>query len=235
MSDVVCVQKSLRNKPMTTTAIVIPGGTFDDATHTYLDNRGGKVISVTQAIQMCGLVDYKFVKQQVLEWKSSLGMAVHKGVELMVQQDIDWDTIAEEVIGFIVATDEWMQQMEFVSEEQEQCGIHSLYGMQFGYRFDHRGTMTYRGKRRKVILDLKCTSAISPAVGLQLAGYELASPKLPNLEPYLRVALKVTETKAVPYYFEDPNDARVFTSLLPVSIWKLNHGYKLEEGPDGVA
>jgi hypothetical protein len=209
------------------TAVIIPGGTFAEDTHTYLDNRGGKVVSVTQAIAMCGLVDYRFVKQEVLEWKSSLGMAVHRGIELMVQNDIDWDTIADAAMGFMIGADTWFREMNFVSEEQEQQGIHSLYGMQYGYRFDHRGELTYRGRRRKAIVDIKCTSNASPAWALQLAGYEMPSPKLPNGERYLRVALKLSaDGKCKPYFFEDPSDERVFTSLLPVAIWKTNHSYQ---------
>jgi hypothetical protein len=213
-----------------TDSVTIHGGTFNEAEHLYTNVRGTRVWSVTQVLAMCGMVDYRFVKKEVLEWKSSLGMAVHKGVELMVQQQLDWDTIAEAAMGFILGVDIWMKEQQFVSESQEQCGIHTLYGMQYGYRYDHRGTMLYKGKRRKAILDLKCTTSISPACALQTAGYELASPKLPSGERYLRIALQAFEdASTTPHYYEDSQDERVFMGLLAGAVWKTNHGYKLEE------
>lgn len=209
--------------------IQIPGGSFDEGGHIYRDGRGKRVLSVTQVFQMLGLIDYGRVKQEVLERKSAIGVAVHKAVEYLAEKTLDWDTVADVAMPYVVAAEEWMQGMRFESLEREAQGIHSVNGMSFGWMYDHRGRMVFRGREREVILDLKTCDRESPTWGLQTAAYALAAPKLPAGQRYLRVVLQVKPDSTMKtFYYDDFHDEQTFLYMLYCAIWKQNHGMELE-------
>jgi hypothetical protein len=207
--------------------IKIPGGTFSEEDHIYKNDLGNRVLSVTQILQSVGIVDYSHISQEILERKSQIGIAFHKSVELLVQGILNWDTVAPEVMPYVIGVENWLNEQEFTVEEQEQQGICNFNGMSFGYRFDIRGVIKYKGRLRKVILDLKSCVSHSPSWQLQTAGYEIASPLLPDGEPYLRMALQATkEAEAKPFYYEDKTDKMAFLYALATAIWKMNHNIK---------
>lgn len=203
----------------------IPGGTFEEAEHLYRDDRGRKTMSVTQTFALLGMIDYSRVQAEILERKSQLGIAVHSAIQFLCEGMLDWDTVDEEVIPYVVGYETWARDQGFVSEVQEEQGIYIANGMPFGFMMDHRGHMFYKGKHRKVILDIKTCVSESPTWKLQTAAYALASPKLPNGEKYLRCILQLSKDgKAKPYYFEDREDENAFLYSLYVAIWMLNNG-----------
>lgn len=204
--------------------VKIPGGTYEDETHAYRDETGQRVISVTQVLSDLGIVNYDHIQKEILERKSQFGVAVHAAVQFLVEGSLDWDSVSEECLPAVVGVESWIKESDFISEEQEQCGICAVNGMKFGFKFDHRGKFFYKNKWRQAIIDLKTCVSISPAVGLQLAAYEIASPTLPNAEKYLRIAVQVDKKgKITPHFFEDRNDRNTFLYSLFVSTWKINH------------
>lgn len=210
--------------------IQFAGGTFDDEGHLYKDESGKRVLSVTQVFQMMGLVDYAGIKQEVLERKSKIGIAVHKAVEYLAENALDWDSVDELAMPYVVAAEEWIKGMKFESLERERQGIHLVNGMSYGYMYDHRGRMVFRGRMREVIMDLKTCDKESPTWGLQTAAYALAAPKLPGGQRYLRAVLQVKPDSTMKtFYYDDPADENSFLYMLYCAIWKQNHGYALEK------
>ena len=208
----------------------IPGGTFDDAEHVYKDKRGRRIASATQVFALLGMIDYSRVREEILERKSQLGVAVHAAVQYLCEGCLDWDTVDPVALPYVVAAEYWIKEQGFTSIAQEEQGIAEVNGMMFGFMMDNRGTMMYKGRHRHVILDYKTCVAESPTWPLQTAAYALAAPKLPNGEKYLRVILQLkADGKAKPYYFEDREDENSFLYALYVAIWMLNRGFTIEK------
>lgn len=208
--------------------ISIPGGWFEPDGHVYRDAQGNQILSVTQIFQMLGLVDYGDVDPKVLSHKSEIGIAVHKAIELLLQNNLDWDTVDDAAMSYVVGAELWFRDMKFQLGACEQQGILEIYGMKVGYQYDQRGSIEYQGTRRNVIIDLKTAVKESPTWALQTAAYALAAKVMERSERYLRVVLHLQKDGRVkPLYYDDFQDEKTFLYMAYSAIWKMNHGYKL--------
>jgi hypothetical protein len=219
-----------RQYPQQTTGqkLEIPGGWFEPEGHIYRDAQGQRVLSVTQIFQMLGLVNYDDVDADTLKRKSEIGIAVHKAVELLLENNLDWDTVDDAAMAYVVGTELWFRDMRFELLGCEQQGIHSIYGIRYGYQYDQLGRIVYQNQWRLVVVDLKTAVAKSPTWALQTAAYALAAPALPAGEHYLRVVLHLQKDGRVkPLYYNDPQDEKTFLYMAYSAIWKANHGYPL--------
>lgn len=209
----------------------IPGGFFEEATHAYTDSSGRRLPSVTQVFGLLSMTDFEFINKEVLARKSAIGVAVHSAVQYLCEGVLDWDTVDEVAMPYVVAAEVWMKEQGFVSVAQEEQGICTLPGgMSFGWMADSRGTLMFKGRMRHCILDLKTTVATSPTWRLQTAAYALAAPKLPPGERYLRCILQLRADGSFrPFYYEDRQDELAWQYALFVAIWGINEGiYTLE-------
>lgn len=205
--------------------IDIPGGCFQEDIHAYFNESKTRIPSVTQVFSLLGMIDYDTVSKEVLARKSQIGIAVHSAIEFLTEGALDWDTVDERAMPYVVAGETWMKEQGFMSLEQERRGIHIVGGMAFGFQYDQRGTMMYKGRLRHVILDLKTTVATSPTWKLQTAAYAIAAPKLPTGERYLRCILQLkADGRFTAHYYEDREDENSFTYALYTCIWMLNNG-----------
>jgi hypothetical protein len=208
--------------------IRIPGGWFEPEGHVYRDAWGNRILSVTQIFQMLGLVDYGDVAPNVLSHKSEIGIAVHKAIELLLQNNLNWDTVDDAAMGYVVGAELWFRNMKFELGACEQQGILDVYGMKIGYQYDQRGSIEYQGARRNVIIDLKTAVKESPTWALQTAAYALAAKAMEREKQYLRVVLHLLKDGRVkPIYYDDPQDEKTFLYMAYSAIWKMNHSYKL--------
>jgi len=208
--------------------IEISGGWFEPDGHIYRDTQGNRVLSVTQVFQMLGLVDYSDVDQGVLQHKSEIGIAVHKAIELLLTGRLDWDTVDEAAMAYVVGAKLWFRNMRFDLVGCEQQGIFETHGMKIGYQYDQLGSIFYEGHRQPVIIDLKTAIKESPTWPLQTAAYALAAPKLKDGEDYLRVVLHLQKDGRVkPLYYHDAEDRRAFLYMAYCAQWKQNHDYAL--------
>jgi hypothetical protein len=212
-----------------TQLVKIPGGTFEEQGHRYCDETGQRLLSVTSLFESLGMIDYAGASEAVLQWKSELGVAVHSGIEYLTEGTLDWDTVDENAMPYIMSFEDWARESGYVSTGREQQGILTIHGMKCGYRYDNIGTMIYKGRKRWVMLELKNTVKSSPTWKIQTAAYTIPAPKLENGEQYLRCALQLRpDAPAIPHYYEDAEDARSFAHFLYCGIWKLNNGFKLK-------
>lgn len=162
MSDAVPALKSVR---------------FDAATHTYFDDDGKPVPSVTQVLNRSGLFTemalYASVPQETREAALKLGTAVHWLLELSDQKALP-KRIDPALRGYRKAWRTWKKASGFVITGIERQFISSL-----GYA----GTADRIGyfkplAKLPVVLDFKTGTSIPKYVSIQLAAY--ARGLLPN-------------------------------------------------------
>lgn len=188
---------------------------FDEATHTY--SLGDmRLPSVTQILKP--VVNFDFVPPDVLAYKCHLGIAVHRACELLDQNNLDESSVSPPLIPYIEAWKLFKEQTEFQVLMNEQKMYHS--SLLYAGTLDRVGVLN----GRKVILDLKTSTALSKWVGLQLAGYSLLYKSMCG-ESLPRFAIQLKPDGL--YHleeFSDPLDYPVFQSLLNVYNWKGKHG-----------
>ena len=207
----------------------IAGGWFEPEGHIYRDARNIRVLSVTQVFQLLGLVDYSGIDPEVLHRKSEIGIAVHRSIELLLTDTLNWDTVDDAAMADVVGAEAWFRRMKFRLIGCEQRGINNVYGVEYGYQYDQLGTIWYQGHDRNVVVDLKTAVKESPTWALQTAAYALAAPPLEKGKQYLRVILHLQKDGRVkPLYYDNPQDEKTFLYMAYSAIWKQNHGMILE-------
>lgn len=133
--------------------------TLDEVTHSYA-YQGVRVISVTQALTACHLIDNEWFT----DYARQRGKAVHLGTQLDDEGDLDEASLAPEILPYVEAHRRFKADTGFVPEmiESRIC----LPRLGYAGTLDRYGTI---GKQ-KTIVDYK-TGEIYPWVRLQLAGY----------------------------------------------------------------
>ena len=203
--------------------VEIPGGYFDEKFHRYRNTKGTVVPSTTQVFGILGCNDFDGVPADVLEWKRNYGIAVHKAIELLVQGDLDWDSVDEVIIPAITGLEQKLKAMQFKYEAAEEMRVHSLFGMEYGLTVDLKGTIVHQGKERQAVIDLKSGVKFSPTWRWQIGGYTTAQGKIDG--GWMGVILQFDKMGEVhPWYIDLIPAQREFQTLLAASILKLNAG-----------
>lgn len=201
----------------------IEGGWFDDDRHCYRREDGLIIPSTTQIFDILGCSDFSMIDPAVLEWKRNYGTALHKCLEYLVFADLDWDSVDEKLIDPLTGIESFLKRHEYVGEAAEQRKVHCLFGMYYGLTVDGIGEMTYQGKRRKVVLDLKTGSKFSPTWRWQIGGYTQAQVKVNGGYIGLIIQTK-TDGSVTPHYIELGAAQREFQILLAAANLKTNNG-----------
>ena len=187
---------------------------FDEATHTYwLQDR--RLPSVTEVLKpLYG--DLRFVDQDLLDYKSDLGRAVHKAIELHVLDGLDYSTLDDLVAQYFSQYLHFEWETGFKATASEQIVHHS---MGYAGMLDLAGSL---GDTHAVI-DAKTTAALSKAVALQLAAYRAAYMDWGYEGPSVkRFALRLTPHSyhLQPYLSSrDAADFAAFMGFLKVHQW----------------
>lgn len=188
---------------------------FNAETHTYrLD--GVVLPSVTTVISP--LIDYSMVKPEVLERARQKGTAVHRMVALDCADDLDEESLSDELKPFLVAWRAFRKHTGFEPLTSEKQMAHPL--MMFAGTSDLTGIISGRHS----VVDVKTMLVLGPVTGIQLAAYKTLH-NLEGVEILDRYALGLRATggyKVVPYL--DPYDWNVFVALLTLYNWKTRHG-----------
>lgn len=217
--------------------LIVDDITFNEEKHEYR-HKGKLVPSCTQIIAGVGLIDYGFIKKQVLEEKSALGDAVHLVTRMMDEGDLDVadlddpdltdPRVSDRVKGWVEFVNDW----GFDSYAIERRCVVSVHGMLFGMTPDRLGEGNFGqgGAKQNALIDIKNTAEISAHHGVQLAGYCLPF-KDDNPAPKRYVVQLLPEAVNGKRYklheFNDRNDERIFTCSLAITHWKANHGISL--------
>lgn len=189
---------------------------FREADHSYWKD-GRRVPGVTTILRpLYG--DLRFVQQDLLDWKSELGQAVHRAVELHVLDDLVYDSLDPAVAAYFAQYLLFEVESGFKPTDTEVRVLHPL-----GYAgtLDLLGTLP-RGVgalRKNALVDIKTTAALSPAVKLQTAAYQQAwvasngDMTRPQAVPH-RYALRLTPDKYRLEPYQPSTDAADFAGFL---------------------
>lgn len=208
--------------------IAIEGGTFSEEKHLYKDETGLIVPSATQVFDILAMNDFSKVKEEDMEWKRGFGNAVHKGVELVVFDQLDWSTCSEEIIPAITGVEGFLKELQYEPEAAEERKIVMFNGMRCGTTLDHRGSIMYHGVRRKIIIDVKTGTKFSPTWRWQGGGY------VPSLTHLLLITQVSKDGRVTPHWIDPIKAQREFIYLLAAAMLKLNAGLaQIKGGIDG--
>lgn len=193
---------------------------FDADTHTYAI-RNRRLPSVTQVMDST-VTNYAGIPPAILEYKSALGVAVHRACELYDNDDLDESTVDSLVLPYLNAWKRFRTETGFVVKENEM----RLHSERYGYA----GTLDKFGElgRDFALIDLKTVTVLSPATGVQLAGYEQLLRehfKFRHETPRYAVQLRPDGTYRMQKY-DDENEFAVFLACLQIHNFKVKHGYK---------
>lgn len=187
---------------------------FDADTHTYWMG-GARLPSVTEVLKpLYG--DLRFVDQDLLDYKSELGRAVHRAVELHVLDGLDYSTLDDQVASYFAQYLKFESDTGFKATASEQIVHHTM-----GYA----GTLDLAGNMGTIhaVIDIKTTAALSKAVALQLAAYKAAYIERDFKGPLVkRFALRLTPDSyhLHPYSpARDSADFAAFMGFLKVHQW----------------
>lgn len=187
---------------------------FDEGLHEYrLDGR--RLPSVTQLL--APLVDYSQVPKETLERAQQLGTAVHRMTELHDKEDLDEESLSNELRPYLEGWKKFRTECQFEPVTVEHRMSHPT--------FRYAGTSDRTGaiKGRLAVLDIKKMFVLGPHIGPQLAAYQ----KLHETE-----GLKVIDRYALGLRpdgtyrlqpFTDPLDWQCFLSHLTIHNWKAKH------------
>ena len=169
------------------------------------------------------------VPESNLEYARLRGDAVHYGCELFDRDELDWDTVQKELIGYIKAWQSFRQQTGFEPELIEHRVFHP--GLRYAGTVDRAGLLSgVHG-----VLDIKAVAQMYPATGLQLAAYQQALHQSLPLHPHRFEARWSVQLKADGTFrfhaYEDPNDWPSFVSLLSAINWANKHKVRIHHDP----
>lgn len=186
--------------------------TFNEESHEYFwDNQ--RVPCVTDILEDTGIIDFGMVKQRHLDFGMERGSIIHLACALFDEDDLDWDTVAEEAMPYVKAWERFTKDTGFKPLIIES----SRYSEQFVFAGtpDVAGTLS----GRKVLIERK-SNTVPKYTPLQLAAYQhLLKDEGPFAERY-GIALCDNGKYKLSNPYIDPNDFAVFTCALAVYKWK---------------
>jgi hypothetical protein len=203
---------------------------FIEATHTYFSD-GREVPGVTRCLDHSGLVDFRFVKEEILERKSRLGTEVHRVIQYFCEGDLDIDSVADEAMPYLQSWVKVQEKTAFIPSKIEHQFVARMDGLSYGMRVDLAGK--FMGS--EAVLDLKIGKS-AWYHGVQLAGYAIGLPLGQLTTPMAKFAQRkryVVElrpdgemAKVIPY--RNPRDFQTFYAALEITTRKMLEGKTLQ-------
>lgn len=190
---------------------------FDEASHTYTV-RGERWPGVTSILDPY-LTDFSRVPDDILRRAREWGKAVHQTIELYEQNDLDYDSLASELL---LALQQYMKAKEHMGWRVVGSEIPVAHAM-------HRyaGTLdlvAYAGNRKTADqVDVK-TGVMPPSVGPQTSAYTEAYHHMK--QPHRigrRFCLFIGTESFKVYPLKEASDFSIFLSCLNLTRFKEKH------------
>jgi len=138
--------------------------------HIYRNERGDIYISVTQHLQMAGLIDYSQIHPQVLETAAERGNHVHAACNLYLQDDLDMESIDESYAGYVDAFIKFCKECDLMVWESEEY-VYSNELKTAG-AFDFTGSLGFDKHQTGNLIEIKTTAVYADTTtAIQVAGY----------------------------------------------------------------
>lgn len=195
---------------------------FEHDSHAYRDADGSECISVTQAIQIAGLIDYSMVRPEYLEVARRRGDLVHQACALADQgEDLNHYVMPDLLWPYISAYLTFVAEMKFVVNPDlvERRMIVDLFGHRIGMTPDAVGTID----GVPTLIERKAASAAHPSWAIQTAGYQMGL-RAARVQVRQRMAVQLLPTaKYRVHVFDDETDAETFAAVYRIAAWKRKH------------
>ncbi|WP_428383581.1 hypothetical protein [Nevskia ramosa] len=187
--------------------------TFDPATHTYRVD--GKVLpGVTTVIKP--LIDYSMVSAEMLALAAERGSAAHLATEYADQDMLDEDTLDPRLAGYLQAWRQFRLDKAAKPIVIERQLAHTL----LGYCCTLDRIMTFGNSQSLELVEIKTTSQLLPATGVQLVGQELAWIANGGQKPKGRHAVQLRDDGTYRFKtYSDPDELPTFMACLALRRW----------------
>lgn len=148
------------------------------------------------------------------------GIAVHLATELLDRGVLNWRTVADSIMPYVMGYEKFLSETGFKPKRIEERLFHPY--LRFHGRFDREGTWNLSKGRQ--LIDLK---KYPPPVqtGVQLAGYDLLLPTLKDPRGRWALELKDDATYRL-HEYESGEDKDVFLSMLTIKNWRMNNNVR---------
>jgi hypothetical protein len=196
---------------------------FEQEEHVYTVD-GRRVLSVTQILQYAGYIGYAGINPAILAHAAWRGTLVHeatahmdRGVDVYSAFDLP-----EEIIPYVSAYEKFVREFEFIPEvdQVERPRVVTIHGIEYAMTPDAVGLV--RGI--PTVIERKCTAAVHPSWGVQMAAYEAGIKRPSGYRNYQRIAVQLKpDATFKPHLFEDPSDFDYFAHAHGTTAWKLNN------------
>jgi len=167
------------------------------------------------------IIDYSDIDPNVLKHKAMLGTYVHFATELYDTGILDFNSLDPLITPYVSAWVKFLDDTDFIIEQTEHVVFYE--------RYLYAGTLDRVGLLNdcRIVLDIKCVSTLTNAVGVQLSAYQEAENSIRKKADHIkkRFALQLkpdSSYRLEPY--SNKTDFKIFTSLLTVYNWRLKNG-----------
>lgn len=203
----------------------MPALEFNQDKHEYkLD--GVVVPSVTSVIKF--LDDYSGVPQDVMQYTSVRGRAVHLATALDDQDNLDYATVDDVVFPYLDAWRSFRRDTGFKPTHIERFVYSTKY--KYAGTLDRIGTIgTTRSSTVKCLIDIKTCAVVMPSAGPQTAAYLTAANECLDVssKTMLRYVVQLrNDGSYVLHRKPSALDSGIFFSALRLHNWRLNNANK---------
>jgi hypothetical protein len=188
---------------------------FDEPTHTYTIG-GAPVPSVTQILEP--LSNFAGIPRDVLDAKRALGQRVHLACQLDDEDDLDEDSIDQDIAGYLVAWRRFLREQRAVVIENERRVWSDVAGFKYAGTLDNVVSM----HGRRWLIDKKTSISTPHSAGPQTAAY-FDALRDPSVTGRAAVLLRPEGT----YKFDlldGADDWSVFVACITLHRYRKEHG-----------
>lgn len=196
--------------------------TFDAEKHEYRFN-GMVVPSVTTLMKP--LYDFSFVDELTMEIACKRGTEVHLACEMYDRDELDESSLEGwQWIKYFEAWKKFRAESGYVPILTEERVYHPI--LKYAGTLDSQGIL----QDKPAILDRKTTASLSPAIGIQLVGYEEALKANPEWKGPTKMHRYAVQLRADGAYrlqpYTNTTDYAAFVSLMNLRNWMNNNNVK---------
>jgi hypothetical protein len=190
---------------------------FEPDDHVYT-HRGMVVPSVTQLLSP--LVDMSGIPPENVEYARIRGEAVHLACELYDQDDLDIDTLDPVIVPYLGAWIKFKAETRFTVHTIEERIAHPIH--RYAGTIDRTGHMGMHDV--DAVLDIKAVAKLSPVTGIQVSAYKELAERDKGVTGLARYSVRLcNDGKYELKRYEEPDDFRIFLSLLNIHNWRKKH------------
>lgn len=184
-------------------------------------HRGRVVPGVTQLLSQ--LVDMNGIPLKNIEHAKDRGQKVHRACELYDQNDLDISSLDHVIVPYLEA---WILFRKETDFEPSKGMIEAKFFHPTAYYAGTIDRVGFMGMRNTLALvDVKVVAKLSAVTGVQTAAYkELVQRSGLHKEEIERFAVRLRDNgKYEIQQYTDPDDYRVFLSLINLRNWRTKH------------